>query len=235
MNFYFLPFAGGSEISYNPLVNILSSKGHSCYQCSLPGRGRRFKERFLETVPEMAEDIFLQIKDKLIQRDYVLFGHSMGALLTTHVLALMKRHNAPMPQYVFLSGRGGEIKRPSPPYKSEMSSTKFRSELKKMGGIPEEVFNEESIMSFFEPIIKADFKAIESYLPIDVTLPNLKVMVYYGRDDDFNLEQVECWQRISTQSISCKVFDGGHFFVLDKREEIIEDMLQQINSITALK
>ena len=235
MNFYFIPFAGGSEISYNPLVNILSSKGHNCYQCSLPGRGRRFKEDFLKTVPEMAQDIFLQIKDKLIENNYVLFGHSMGALLTTHVLALIKEHNAPMPQYVFLSGRGGEIKRPSPPYKSEMDSATFRSELKKMGGIPDEVFNEESIMSFFEPIIKADFKAIESYEPIDVTLYGLKVMVYYGRDDDFSLEQVACWQRISTQKISCKAFDGGHFFVLDEREAIIEDMLLQINSRVLLK
>ncbi len=227
MNFYFLPFAGGSEISYNPLAKILSSKGYGCYQCSLPGRGRRFKEDFLKTVPEMAEDLFFQIKDRLAQ-DYVLFGHSMGALLTVHVLALIKAYNVPMPKYVFLSGRGGEIKMPSLPYKSEMDSASFRSELKKMGGIPDEVFNEESIMSFFEPIIKADFKAIESYEPIDVTLQDLEVIVYYGKGDDFSLEQVECWQRISTQKISCKAFDGGHFFVLDKSNEVVKDILLRV-------
>ena len=227
MNFYFLPFAGGSEISYNPLVKVLSSKGYDCYQCSLPGRGKRFKEDFLKTVPEMAEDIFFQIKDRLTQ-DYVLFGHSMGALLTTHVLALIKAYSAPMPKYVFLSGRGGEIKMPSPPYKSEMDSVSFRSALKKMGGIPDEVFNEESIMSFFEPIIKADFKVIESYEPIDVTLEDLEVIAYYGKDDDFSLEQVECWQRISTKKISCKAFDGGHFFVLDESKEIVEDILSRV-------
>jgi len=228
MTIYFLPFAGGSEISYVPLTKLLSTKQIESYQCSLPGRGKRIKEPLLESVPEMAEDIFNQLKGLFNNDDYALFGHSMGALLTVHLLSLIDKNNAPMPKHVFLSGRGGEIKMPEPPLKSEMDSDTFRAALKAFGGLPDEILKEEAIMSFFEPIIKADFKAIEHYLPIDIMLKGLPVTIYYGTEDDFNLKQIECWQRITDMKITTRAFAGRHFFVLDKYEAIVDDILFEI-------
>jgi surfactin synthase thioesterase subunit len=228
MNAYFLPFAGGSEISYAPLTKLLTSKQIQCYQCSLPGRGKRIKEPLLETVPELAEAIFKQLKERFSNGDYVLFGHSMGALLTVHVLSLIEKNGAPMPKHVFLSGRGGEIKMPEPPLKSEMDSETFRAALKAFGGLPDEILQEEAIMSFFEPIIKADFKAIEQYLPIDVTFKDLPVTVYYGTEDDFSLEQIKCWQRITDKTIRTQAYNGRHFFVLDQCEAIVDDILFEV-------
>lgn len=232
MNAYFLPFAGGSEISYAPLTKLLSLKQIVCYQCSLPGRGKRIREPLLESVEDMAEDIFKQLQDRFFKGDYVLFGHSMGALLTVHLLSLIEKYKAPMPKHVFLSGRGGEIKMPEPPLKSEMDSKTFRAALKAFGGLPDEILKEEAIMSFFEPIIKADFKAIEHYLPIDVRLQGLPVTVYYGTEDDFNLQQIECWQRITDKKITTRAFNGGHFFVLNKHEAIVEDVLFEVIQLT---
>ena len=228
MNAYFLPFAGGSEISYAPLAKLLTSKNIECYQCSLPGRGKRIRETLLETVPEMAEDIFKQLKTRFPNGDYVLFGHSMGTLLTVHVLSLIEKYKAPMPKHVFLSGRGGAIKIPEPPLKSEMDSETFRAALKAFGGLPDEILQEEIIMSFFEPIIRADFKAIEQYLPVNVTFKDLPVTVYYGTEDDFNLEQIKYWQRITDITIRTQAYNGGHFFVLDKCEAIVEDILFEV-------
>lgn len=228
MNAYFLPFAGGSEISYAPLAKLLTSKQIQCYQCSLPGRGKRIREALLDSVPEMAEVIFKQLEERFINGDYILFGHSMGALLAVHVLSLIEQNGSPMPKHVFLSGRGGEIKMPEPPLKSEMDSKTFRAALKAFGGLPDEILQEEAIMSFFEPIIKADFKAIEQYLPIDVTFKNLPVTVYYGTEDDFSLEQIKYWQRITDKSIKTQAYNGGHFFVLNHYEAIVDDILFEV-------
>lgn len=224
MNLFLVPFAGGSEISYNELTSSLSSKGFNCIQCGLPGRGKNISKDLLTSVPKMAEFIFSQIKADILKGEYAIFGHSMGALLSVHVISLISDYNFPLPSVLFLSGRGGQIKPASLPHKSKMDSVSFRKVLKDFGGISKEIIEDDGIMSFFEPIIKSDLASIENYLPIEAFFPKLKVVVFGGYSDEFNEIDMKYWQRISGKKISYKFFNGGHFFIFDNKAELSNTM-----------
>ncbi len=227
MKIYFLPYAGGSEMSYNKLTAEFPENNVTSIQCSLPGRGRRVGEAFLDDVSAMAEDILSQIKTSLQGDVYMIFGHSMGALLAVHVLSLLKSSKLPLPLHLFLSGRTGVIKKPAPPLKCEMNSNQLKNALNNLGGVSEEVLRDEDVMSFFEPIIRNDFKAIEYYLPITFHDSNLKTTVYFGDKDEFSFEEAAMWQRIADKKIDVKCFSGGHFFIFDHAEEIVKDMISK--------
>ena len=47
----------------------------------LKGRGSRFGEDFYENLEEAVNDIFMNIKNKIIDNEYAIFGYSMGSLL----------------------------------------------------------------------------------------------------------------------------------------------------------
>jgi surfactin synthase thioesterase subunit len=227
---YFLPFAGGSEISYNHIVNKLNIDSIKSIQCSLPGRGKRVEEELLDSVSAMADDIFRQIQSSLHGDSFAIFGHSMGALLAVHLLSLLKNSELPLPLYVFLSGRSGVIKASQPPLKHEMDLQDFNIALRNLGGIPNEIINDQGIMSFFRPIIRNDFKAIENYLPIIFFDPNLFVTVYFGDSEEFSANDAKSWQRITNQKIDIKCFHGGHFFIFDHVEEIVNDIYLKLRS-----
>lgn len=47
----------------------------------LKGRGTRYGEGFYTDFEDAFNDIYLNIRDKIMEDEYALFGHSMGSLL----------------------------------------------------------------------------------------------------------------------------------------------------------
>ena len=111
-----------------------------------------------------------------------------------------------------------------------MSSLDFKKMLKDLGGIAEEILDDEDVMSFFEPIIKNDFSAIETYLPIRYQ-SDIPVTVFFGEEDEFNQEEAQMWQRITTKSIELKAFSGGHFFIFDESTALSEIIVSKLKTI----
>ncbi|MFT6716971.1 MAG: surfactin synthase thioesterase subunit [Saprospiraceae bacterium] len=225
MKIYFLPFAGGSDICYNKLIHNFIKNAIVPVQCSLPGRGGRLGEELLDSIPALAQDVFRQITASFDGGPYAIFGHSMGASIAVHVLSLLKKSEFPLPVHVFLSGKSGVVEPDKPPFKCEMSVQDLKNTLSDLGGIPKVLIVDDDFMSFFEPIIRKDFRAIEHYLPVSFHDSKLKVTVYFSDGDKLSAEDVFAWQRITAEKIDGKCFSGGHFFIFDHAKEIVKDVL----------
>ncbi len=77
-----IPYAGASVNAYYEWKKLLPDRYELCI-CELAGRGTRFTESCYQSVGEASEDIAKRISEQLEYDDeYVIFGHSMGALLT---------------------------------------------------------------------------------------------------------------------------------------------------------
>ena len=81
MILFCLPYAGGSEVAYYKWKKYLHPS-IELIPIELKGRGKRFNEIFYESLEEAVDDIFENIKDKIINNDYAIYGHSMGSLLS---------------------------------------------------------------------------------------------------------------------------------------------------------
>ncbi len=213
-----LSFAGGSYYSYYPLEKHLDSN-IQLVPVDLPGHGRRMKEPLLSDLHDMCADMYEQIKDQL-DLPYAILGHSMGATLGYLLALKIEDSGYTKPIHLFASGRQG----PSVPscYEDvyQLPKPDFIKHLMLYGGIQEEVLKDKDLLELFEPILRADFKALGKFRHDDTAPIDLPVTVLLGTADTTTYEDALAWQKITTRKMDIHQFPGGHFFIFDYLQDI---------------
>lgn len=224
-----LPFAGGNKYSYQPYVQ-LAPDFLEIIPLELPGRGARIKEDLLTNLDLLVNDAFNQIKDHLSE-PYAIYGHSMGSIMGYLLTKKIIESGLDQPLYLFLTGCTApcliyekDIPRHSLP------KDEFIERLRDLGGCPEEILNDDSLMSFFEPILRADFEAVESYFYQETEPFDIPITVINGLDESIPYEDALHWQAETSEKIEVRQFPGGHFFIFDFPVEIVKIISRKLNS-----
>jgi surfactin synthase thioesterase subunit len=212
-------FAGGSRYSYKNYFP--ASSGLNWIPTEYPGHGSRISEPLLNDLKCIAEDAFNQIKNNLSQ-PYALYGHSMGAMVAFLVARQIVREKLPSPLHLFLTGRGGPSIVPSMPPTYTLRSSEFWAAVKALGGVPDDVLQDESLMEFFEPILRSDFQAIETHQCQMASPINIPITVMIGTNEKVTYEEALAWQSETVQPIEVKQFPGGHFFIFDHPQAVVQ-------------
>jgi surfactin synthase thioesterase subunit len=226
MKLLLFPFAGGNSYSYTPLIKHFP-KSIRPVTVELPGRGTRIDEPLKSSVDEIISDIFE--KYNKVGADYSIFGHSFGTLLGILFARQMIDSKLEPPRHLFFSGHGwpgcqSELKF------SQLSNEDFLNEMRQLGGSPDEVLNNTEIMDFFLPILRSDFKALESYkyqsgLPLDIPITLL-----CGEDDGNTTdENLQLWKNETTAQVEMLKFPGNHFFLFEQPLEIADVICRKIS------
>ncbi|MBU3112548.1 thioesterase II family protein [Clostridium lacusfryxellense] len=231
MILFCLPYAGGSEAIYYKWKKELNTS-IKLIPISLKGRGKRFNEDFYESIEEAVDDIFLNIKDKIVNEDYAIYGHSMGSLLGYELYYKISKLKLRKPTHIFFSG----YKAPSIIRKREdtcnLSDSDFMKKIMELGGTPEELMNNQEIFKMFLPIIRSDFKMLETYtykkreakIECDVSILN-------GKQDTINLKEILDWKNHVCRGFNIYNFEGNHFYINNN----IENITNIINDTLALQ
>lgn len=224
MELFAFPFAGGNEHCYRELGNSLN--GIQLNVLPLPGRGSLMSQPCISSSEEMVEYLFQMIKDKL-HRPYAFFGHSMGALIAYMLTRRICHENMPLPTKLILSARRAPCVFEDEP-KHTMPSSRFRQVLRELGGIPEAVWRDEEVMDLFEPIIRSDFRLIETCSYQQQEALDIPVHLFLGRYDNVSDVHAQAWQQETLQPLDITYFDGGHFYFKDD-ESLLRQLAQKIN------
>jgi surfactin synthase thioesterase subunit len=88
--------------------------------------------------------------------------------------------------------------------------------------MPEEILASEEMLNFLEPILRNDFSisetyAYENHAPLDIPLT-----VITGTEEDMEKEDILLWQKESSHPVDFKQLPGGHFFIMDHRDQLLE-------------
>ena len=97
------PHAGGSASYFFRFSQALSPDVRVC-AIQYPGRQDRCREPFVETIDELADQIY-PVLNSVINGPGALFGHSMGAVLAFEVARRFEKLSQIRPTTVFASGR----------------------------------------------------------------------------------------------------------------------------------
>lgn len=216
---YALPFAGGSKYSYNTFKHKFPD--FIDFQAiEIPGRGERMTENLIGNIDELVDDVFCQIRDHL-QSPYAFYGHSMGTVLAYLVTKKIIAEELPQPIHLVMTGSGGPSNEDRERDRHTLSKEAFKAKLKEYGGSPSEILENDELFNFFEPIIKNDFKVVETY-EYEATEPfDIPMTVAIGLSEDVTLEEAKLWEKETTQKVSVRQMPGGHFFIYENTDNLV--------------
>ncbi len=226
---YCLPFAGGNSYSYRPLQEKLRETPIQMMPLELPGRGKRIREPLLNDLNLLAMDALKQLIQHDLTQRYALFGHSMGALLVYLVAQQLVARRLPLPVHIFVSGHRAPNIEPRLNLKHNLPKTEFIAMLQRLGGCPPEILQDAELLNFFEPMLRADFQAVDLYkyqprfpLPIPFTV------LLGSAEAEVTLSSVQGWQQETSYPLIIKEFQGGHFFVSEQPSKVAETVAQTL-------
>ena len=222
-----LPYAGASAH-----VFLKFRKGlHPSIELSpveLAGRGSRMDEPFHNGIAAAARDVYSRIQGDMEHRPYAFWGHSMGGLIVFEVLHLAKAAGIPDPRHVFLSAcRAPQaVKRSRAVHK--LSDEDLKEEILLMGGTPPEALEQEEFLRLFLPVLRADYRAVETYeFPGDRPKLTCDITAVGGDRDALPVQEMLGWREVTQGGFRMIRLSGDHFFIHDN----VEAMAGLFNSV----
>jgi surfactin synthase thioesterase subunit len=216
------PYAGGASASYNTWRQYLNGGIH-LRAVELAARGRRMREANYNTLYDAVDDVYNIVKDELTTAPYVLFGHSMGSVIALELAHKIRDNNLPGPKHIFFSGRSApQVPRDNKRTLHHLSDERFKEEVMKLGGTPKEFFQHPELLEIFLPLLKGDFRLTETYVHKEKDSPlDCNITVLSGKQDEDTPEEVEAWKIHTTGTCDIHYYEGGHFFLHDEADKVI--------------
>jgi medium-chain acyl-[acyl-carrier-protein] hydrolase len=217
------PYAGGHAgifkswaAELEPLVDV--------YGIQLPGRGHGRKEPPAEHVPELVADLGAALAPSL-DKPFVLFGHSLGALLAFEVARWLQRHRRLVPRHLFVSGRRAPQIAWSEPPKWNLSDYEFIQHVSGLNGTPPEILENPELLHLVLPTLRADFKLNDTYEYTPSPPLTCPLTAFGGVDDEeSDDERLQGWRSHTVARFSTQLFPGNHFFIHSCERELLASL-----------
>ncbi len=230
INLYCLPYAGGSAAIYSSWKNLLMPNV-VLKPIELSGRGKRFDESLYDSIDEAVDDVLSIIRDEISKTPYALFGHSMGGIMVYELAKRIQQEKLPLPLQIFISGKSAPNIPKERKVFSQMPIDEFRKEVLNLGGTPKEFFEHPELLELFLPILKNDFRLVETYRFIEKNeVLETNLIILLGKDDDLTKQEGDGWTMLTNRECYIQYFDGGHFFLNEKTEEVVTIINKNLNN-----
>jgi medium-chain acyl-[acyl-carrier-protein] hydrolase len=224
------PHAGGGASQFLPWRAALPSFVDLC-PVQLPGRETRIGDfPYTNMSPLIAE-----IRDGLqsyLDLPYVLFGHSVGALVAFEVARQLERDNGISPASLIVAAcRAPHLSDSLPRISNRQQDSQFLKEVQdRYQAIPSEIINSPDALAFLMPLLRADFTLFESYDYLDAAPLTCPLECFAGRDDDtVSVHELDAWRRQTTRGFDLQWFPGDHFFIHSQRGPVLDSIAKSIS------
>ena len=229
INLFCLPFAGGNKYSYRgygekapSFLNVTTLE--------YPGRGARMKEPFICDIEALVNDMYKQISEKVDQMYYAIYGHSLGGLVAYLLTRKLIENNHKAPLHLFITGTSGPSATSRFDRKRHLLPKKeFIEEMKEFDGIPDEILQNEELFDYFEPILRADFKASENYVYENYAPLDIPFTVITGTEEDMEIADIHLWQKETRCIADFRQMPGRHFFIFKYPSKIVEIISKKLS------
>ncbi len=229
MKIIFIPFAGGTKYSYDFLKKYLNSSFYF-EVLELPGHGSRMNEPLLYNLKDIVADLYINNID-LFCDDYIIFGHSMGAVLTFLLAEKIFFSRCENPKHLILSSHGCiDILNDRGVRRDKFDHDSFKELVQVFGGIPDEILNHEEAYGIFEKILRADFKALDTYKRGNHLILNIPITAICADNDICTVDELKKWEKYTDKNFEIHTFKGGHFYIFDYPDKIAEIIIKSIHS-----
>lgn len=179
----------------------------------LPGRGPRLGEPYARHLQALSGILAKELSPYL-DRPFVFFGHSLGALLCFETARSLRHDDQPQPAHLFLSAAEAPHRRERDERISGLSRQALIERLREFDGAPEEALRNDELLDLMLPAIRADFELGETYEFRSERPLECSMTIYGGMDDrGVDAERLEAWEEMTHGASELRMFPGGHFYI----------------------
>jgi pyochelin biosynthetic protein PchC len=221
------PHAGGTANYFRPWAAALPAAGVELLAVRYPGREDRFQEPLVSSAAELADSI-AEAASSLIDAPLVFFGHSMGGTVAFETARRLTGH--PELQALFLSSRpapGHEVMRGL----ATASEADLIANLTELGGTNQEFIQHPDLLELVLPVLRNDYALVDAYR-LEPGHPKLELPVtaYLG-DSEKHVDEIgmRAWAEHTNGRFAVRSFPGGHFYLADYTQELLNDMLSRLD------
>ena len=219
------PYAGGSSLTYWPWIKNLHPDVELVL-IQLPGRGARFSEAPFESMDVMVKAIGVAL-NALARKPFIFFGHSMGARVAYELTLQLFMDKQRLPSHIIVSGSPAPFIERKKELTHDLPDEDFIRHVRVLRGTPEGVLQNDELMQLLLPVLRADFKIVETYCNQYMQKIPTRVSVFAGEKDDIDLKDMESWLILFESNAGLYWFNGDHFFV----DKFNAEVLLEINKI----
>lgn len=234
-----LPYAGGSAQTYYNLGKKLNEPGRVLIKAiDYSGHASRFRSKLAKDFDDLKEDAKIQIMEILKKQidmnpsvSVIIFGHSMGGLVTSYIL---KDLYEAYPENI----KAAVISACLPPESigKRIKMTYTEKELKEylcnVRNISADIVNEQEFTEFILPYVKNDFRIMNEFVPALLDLSICSVYCIWAEMDyGISKDIMSGWQNYANTNIKWYKARGTHFYFEENEDETLEILIDIIKDI----
>ena len=223
------PFAGSNASIFFPWKTLLS-KDVELLAYTPPGRGGRIMEDSCTQMRHLVTDAWSHLSPYL-DKPYIVFGHSLGALVGFEFLQLARAAGRPLPRHFIPSARKAPHLASMENW-TAMDDTEFVAALKELGGLHPDIASNPELLSLLLPNLRADVAIVEHYQPKASEAALAIPTTVYGGTQDSRIPHADLlpWQNYFQPEIRIRMLDAGHFYLSKHAPTLTSD----INHLAAM-
>ena len=187
----------------------------------LPGREIRIREPLISQLPILVAALTDALAPEL-DRPYVLFGHSMGALIAFELARELRRRDLAQPSALFASACRAPHLPSVEPDVHDLPEGEFLAALERLDGTPSDLVAEPEFRALLIPVLRNDMRLCETHVheagrPLDCPITAL------GGHSDSRVSQGElaAWRQHTLAAFRLQLFHGSHFYIRDHGADIV--------------
>ena len=212
LRLFCFPYAGGGAATYRTWREELPSFVEVC-PVLLPGREARLREPAFSSVFPLVEALAPAIIP-FLDLPFVLFGHSMGALIAFELVRELRRRRQPLPECLFVSARAAPGFTLTQPPISDLPEEELSRALIELKGAEPGMLQHPELMNLMFPTLRADLALHERYQYVEEPTLECPIVAFGGlQDTSTDVDGLSSWREQTARSFVRRMFPGGHFFI----------------------
>ncbi|PID43654.1 MAG: hypothetical protein CSA52_02805 [Gammaproteobacteria bacterium] len=222
-----IPHGGGGPQSYKTWAEQLPEH-IEVLALGFPGRGSRYAEAAIHSMPPLADGITEALKP-FLDKPYALFGHSVGALVAYEAACRIRATGLMQPMRLIVSAH----ETPENSYTDQpmytLSDSELLDKIGALGLVPEDAMQNTELVQFILPALRADFELSETYTYRPSEALALPVTAMLGVDDPLlNKNAMQQWEKYTTAAFTLRCYQGDHFYTVSAEQQVLDDIAAEL-------
>lgn len=215
-----VPYAGGGTSVFAGWASRLPDDVEVS-AVRLPGRESRLLQRPYRSLDDLLPDLAEAVVD-YCREPFMLFGHSMGALIAYELARWLRTDGSPGPEHLMVSARRAPHLAHNRPAIHDLPDDALVERLRHFGGVPEQLLANPAAMRLVIPVLRADVQLNDAYTfqpgpPLECPI------TAFGGQADTHVDHagLAAWAELTRGEFALSTFPGGHFFIHSARAELL--------------